>query len=143
MVLNQHNTLSYKRTYVIALGLIVASLCLELNSSASHDGGGEHVAVELVLVAEAEDVEGILSVLQLFVVVDGVNLRLALGDIDVVVDVIRETAHLFQPPLSDTVSIGLEKLVEDVVRPLNLLLLRDTGLLQKIRHNVATGQLST
>merc|ERR1712015_375984 len=37
---------------------------------------------------------------------------------------------------------GLEELVEDMVGSLNLLLLSDTGLLQKIRHNVATSQLT-
>ena len=33
---------------------------------------------------------------------------------------------------------GLEQLVEDVVGPLNLLLLSDSGLLQQVGHNVTT-----
>merc|ERR1712015_293760 len=37
---------------------------------------------------------------------------------------------------------GLEELVEDVVGSLNFLLLSDTRFLQKIRHNVATSQLT-
>ena len=37
---------------------------------------------------EAEDIEGVLSVLKLLVVIDGVDLGLALGDVDVIVDVL-------------------------------------------------------
>ena len=33
---------------------------------------------------------------------------------------------------------GLEQLVEDVVGPLHLLLLSDSGLLQQVGHNVTT-----
>ena len=35
-----------------------------------------------------------------------------------------------------TLTVWLEQLVEDMVRPLNLLLLSDTGLLKQVRHNV-------
>ena len=43
----------------------------------------------------------------------------------------------------DDFTIGLEQLVEDVVGPLHLLLLGDTRLLEQVRHDVATGELST
>ena len=42
-----------------------------------------------------------------------------------------------------TVSIWLEQLVEDVVGPLDLLLLGDTGLLEQVGYNVATTELAT
>merc|ERR1719370_2507462 len=47
-----------------------------------------HVAVELLVGAEAKDVERVLSVLELLVIIDGVDLGLALGDVDVIVDVL-------------------------------------------------------
>ena len=39
-------------------------------------------------------------------------------------------------------TVGLEKLVEDMVRPLHLLLLSNTGLLQQIGDDVATAELA-
>jgi hypothetical protein len=39
--------------------------------------------------------------------------------------------------------MGLQQLVEDVVRPLNLLLLGDTRLLQKVRFNVTTAEFAS
>ena len=48
----------------------------------------KHVAIKLLLHLKAQDIEGILGVLKLFIVINGVNLGLALGDIDVVVDVV-------------------------------------------------------
>ena len=61
--------------------------------------------------------------------------------------------HLFKPYIgnvtfcpqtafADIVSIGLEQLVEDVVGPLHLLLLSDTGLLKQVGHDVATAELT-
>ena len=35
-----------------------------------------------------------------------------------------------------TLTVWLEQLVEDMVRPLNLLLLSDTGLLKQVGHDV-------
>ena len=62
----------------LALSLVVATLGDKLDTTAAHDAGSEHVAVELLLLAESEHVEGVLSVLKLFVVVDRVHLGLAL-----------------------------------------------------------------
>ena len=39
-------------------------------------------------------------------------------------------------------TIWLKQLVEDMVRPLNFLLLSDTGLLKKVGHNVTTTELA-
>ena len=82
-------TFSTFATTSLTTCLVVTTLGLELNATAGHDTGGQHVAVELLLSAEAEHVEGVLSVLKLLVVIDGVDLGLALGDVDVVVDVLR------------------------------------------------------
>ena len=68
----------------LALSLVVATLGDELDTTAAHDAGSEHVAVELLLRRELQDVEGVLGVLQLLVVVDRLDLDLALRDVDVV-----------------------------------------------------------
>ena len=101
-----------------------------------------HVATEFLLWVKAQNVEGILGVEELLVVIDGVDLGLTLGDIDVVVDVIGDEALCTEATLADVVSVGLEQLVEDMVGPLNLLLLSDTGLLEQVGHNVTTAKLS-
>ena len=92
------------RSDVLAFSLVVAALGLELNATAGHDGGGQHVTVELLLRAEAQHIEGVLSVLQLFVVVDGVDLGLALGHVDVVVDVLRHTALSPEASVADAIT---------------------------------------
>merc|ERR1712061_705845 len=69
------------------LGLVVTTLLDVDNTSSSHDTSSQHVAVKLLLGRDAEHIEGVLSVLHLLVVVDGGDSGLALGDIDVVVDV--------------------------------------------------------
>merc|ERR1719336_3389082 len=102
------------RAHLLALGLVIAALGLELNTTKCHDTRSQHVAVPLLLLAESKHIEGVLSVLQLFVVVNGVDLGLALGHVDVVVDVVGQTALLLQT-LSNSVTILLNQLVEDVV----------------------------
>ena len=87
-------------------------------------------------------VEGIFSVEELLIVIDGVDLSLSLGDIDVVVDVAGDETLCTEATLADVVSVWLEQLVEDVVGPLHLLLLSDTGLLEQVGHDVATAKLS-
>ena len=96
-----------------------------------------HVAIEFLLVRETKDVKGVFGVEKLLVVINGVDLGLSLGDVDVVVDVAGDEALGAKSSGADVVTIGLEQLVEDVVGPLNLLLLSDTGLLQQVRDNVA------
>merc|ERR1719204_1498370 len=108
------------------LSLVVTSLGLIDDATAGHDGGGQHVARELLLRVKAHDVEGVLGVEKLLIVIDGVDLGLTLGDIDVVVDVGRHEALGTETSLADAVSVRLEELVEDVVGPLDLLLLGDT-----------------
>merc|ERR1719346_395707 len=102
----------------------------------------QHVAVELLLGREAKNVEGVLSVLQLLVVVNRGHSGLALGDIDVVVDVVGHLALGSQSTLADAVSVRLKQLVEDMVGSLDLLLLSDTRLLQQVGDDVAAGQLT-
>ena len=91
---------------------------------------------------KAKDVEGILSVEKLLIVINGVDLGLSLGDIDVVVDVLGQTTLGLETSIDDTVSERLQQLVEDVVRSLDSLLLRNARLLEEIRHDVAASQLS-
>merc|ERR1719486_364301 len=124
------------------LSLVVWSLGLVDDATAGHDGGGQHVAGELLLRVKAQDVEGVLGVEQLLIVINGVDLSLALGDIDVVVDVGRHEALGTETSLADAVSVRLEQLVEDVVGPLDLLLLGDTGLLKQVGHDVTTAELA-
>merc|ERR1711863_53201 len=124
------------------LSLVVATLGLVNDATASHDTGGEHVAVKLLLRSKAEHVEGILSVEQLLVVIDGVDLSLSLGNVDVVVDVRADEALGTEATLADVITIGLQQLVEDMVGPLDLLLLSDTGLLEQVGHDVATAELA-
>merc|ERR1712213_12124 len=124
------------------LSLVVTALGLVDDATAGHDGGGQHVAGELLLRVKAQDVEGVLGVEQLLIVIDGVDLGLTLGDIDVVVDVGRHKALGTETSLADAVSVRLEQLVEDVVRPLDLLLLGDTGLLEQVGHDVTTAELA-
>ena len=97
-----------------------------------------HVAIEFLLVRKSKHVESVFSVEKLFVVINGVDLGLSLGDVDVVIDVAGDEALGTESSRADVVSIGLEQLVEDMVGPLNLLLLSDTGLLQQIGDNVTT-----
>ena len=74
--------------------------------------------------------------LQVFIVIDGLDLCLALGHVVVVVDVVREETFLLQ--LRDG---GLHHLVKDVVGSLHLLLEGDPGLLQEVGLDIAPGQL--
>merc|ERR1712223_1478297 len=125
------------------LSLVVTSLGLVDDATAGHEGGGQHVARELLLRVKAQDVEGVLGVEKLLIVINGVDLGLTLGDIDVVVDVGRHEALGTETSFADAVSVRLEQLVEDVVGPLDLLLLGDTRLLEQVGHNVTTGELAT
>merc|ERR1719458_236196 len=122
--------------------LVVTALGLVDDAAAGHHTGCQDVAVKLLLWGEEKNIEGILSVEELLIVIDGVDLGLALGDIDVVVDVGTDEALGPETTLADAISIGLEQLVEDMVGPLNLLLLSNTGLLQEIGHNVTTTELA-
>merc|ERR1711936_372056 len=124
------------------LSLVVATLGLVNDATASHDTGGQHVAVKLLLRSKAKHIEGVLSVEQLLVVIDGVDLSLSLGNVDVVVDVRADEALGAEATLADVITIGLEQLVEDMVGPLHLLLLSDTGLLKQVGHDVATTELA-
>merc|ERR1719195_2183612 len=124
------------------LGLVITTLLDVGDASSSHDSGSQHVAVKLLLVRETEDVECILGVLQLLIVINRGDRCLALGDIDVVVDVSGQLALVPQTLGADSVTVGLDQLVEDVVGSLDLLLLSDTRLLKQIGHDVATSQLA-
>ena len=74
------------------LCLVVATLGLINNTTASHHTGGQHVAIKLLLWVKSKDIEGILSVEELLIVINGVDLGLTLGDIDVVIDVSADKA---------------------------------------------------
>ena len=129
-------------TNSLALSLVVAAFGYELYTTAAHDASSEHVAVELLLCRELEDVECVLSVHQLFVVIDGLNLHLALGDVDVVEGISTDATLCTEATLADALSEGLLQLVEDMVGSFHRLLFRDTGLLEQVAHDVATSQLS-
>ena len=112
--------------------LVITTLGLELDATPRHDTGGEHVAVKLLLCRELEDIECVLSVHQLFVVIDGLDLHLALGDVDVVEGISADAALCTKPSFADAFTKRLLQLVEDMVGPLHCLLFRDTGLLEQV-----------
>ena len=64
------------------------------------------------------------------------------GSFDLFKPYIGNVTFCPQTAFADIVSIGLEQLVEDVVRPLHLLLLSDTGLLEQVGHNVTTAKFA-
>merc|ERR1719233_909576 len=51
-------------------------------------------------------------------------------------------AFSFQAAFTNSIPIGLEQLVENVVGPLNFLLFSNTGLFQQVGHNVTTSKLA-
>ena len=84
--------------------MVVATLCLIDDAATGHHTSSQYIAVKLLLRSETEDVEGILSVEELLVVIDGVNLGLSLRDIDVVVDVTADMALSAKTALTDVVA---------------------------------------
>ena len=135
--------LLYRFNAVISnLSLVVATLGLVNDATACHDTSGQHIAIKLLLFSKSKDIEGILSVEKLLVVIDGVDLCLSLRDIDVVVDVRGDEALCTEATGANVVTVRLEQLVEDVVGPLHLLLLSDTGLLEQVGYDVATAELT-
>merc|ERR1719270_722987 len=129
------------RSNMFTLSLVITTLGLELNASKGHNTRCQHVTIPLLLFSKSTNIEGILSVLKLLIVINRVNLSLTLGHIDVVIDVIREAALLLHA-LTNSITILLDELVEDVVGSLNLLLFSNTRLLKQIGDNVATSQLT-
>merc|ERR1719412_967422 len=122
---------------ILILSLIITSLGGVHNFSAGHHTGSNLKTVPGVIFTKSKDIEGIKSVFTLFIVINGGDGGLALGDEAVVVSIGgAETLGLHLGVE------GLEELVEDMVGSLNFLLLSDTGLLQEIRHNVATSQFT-
>merc|ERR1711881_234122 len=121
----------------LILSLIITSLGGVHNFSAGHHTGSNLKAVPGVFFTKSKDIKGIKSVFTLFIVINGGDSGLALGDEGVIVSIGgAETLGLHLRVE------GLEELVEDMVGSLNFLLLSDTGLLQEIGHNIATSQLT-
>ena len=85
-----------------------------------------------------QDVEGVVSELQVLVVIDGRDGGLALADIMVVVDVVGKATGLLQ--IRHRL---LHQLIEDVVGPLHVLLEGDARLLQQVGLDVAARQLAS
>ena len=103
-----------------------------------HDGRNDLVDVESLLFREVQDVEGVMSELQVLVVIDGRDGGLALADIMVVVDVVGKATGLLK-----IWHRLLHQLIEDVVGPLHVLLEGDARLLQQVGLDVAAGQLAS
>jgi len=103
-----------------------------------HDGRHDLVDVEGLLFREVQDVEGVMSELQVLVVIDGRDGGLALADIMVVVDVVGKATGLLK--IRHRL---LHQLIEDVVGPLHVLLEGDARLLQQVGLDVAAGQLAS
>ena len=86
----------------------------------AHDSSCDLVAVPFLLIGETNDVKGAVCVLQLLVVINRSNSHFALRNILIVVDVVGQQAFWLQ--IRDE---RLQKLVENMVRPFNFLLLSD------------------
>jgi len=129
------------RSNSLAFSLVISTLGFEFNTAKGHDSSSQHVAIKLFLFSKSKHLESILSVFKLFIVINRFNLGLSLRHIDIIIDVIAYMAQGLKTS-SNIVSIGLEKLIKDVVGSLNQLLLSDTGLFQQIGHNVTTSQLA-
>ena len=89
------------------------------------------------LCGEAENVEGLISKLHVFLVVDGGHGEFALGHEPVVLDVVAQQALLLQ--VGDSVR---HDVVEGVVATLQRLLVGETGLLEQVDNHVGSGQLT-
>ena len=72
--------------------MIVTALGFIDNATTGHDSSCQNIAIKLLLWVEAQNVEGVLSVKKLLIVINGVDLGLTLGDIDVVIDVSADKA---------------------------------------------------
>ena len=84
--------------------MVVATLCLIDDAATGHHTSSQNIAVKLLVRGKSKDIESILSVEELLVVIDGVNLGLALGDIDIIVDVTADMALSAKTALTDVVS---------------------------------------
>merc|ERR1719490_260846 len=119
---------------------MVGSISVSLHLMMSHlkRRSKEAVAIPFLLVGESNDVKGSICHLQLFIVINRGDSDLTLGNIDVVIDIIsQETFRLHGR------NMRLQQLVEDVVGPLNRLLLGNTGLFQQVGLNVTTAKLTS
>merc|ERR1712198_86365 len=122
----------------IRLSLLLASLLLPLLVAQVGDGDGARVQTTLLLLAEAEGVQGGVSGAHLLGVIHTGDGQHTLGDVEVITGegLVAQQAHV--PVLG--VGIG-HQLVEDVVISLNLELEGDTGLLQKVGLDIGGGDL--
>merc|ERR1712226_92025 len=124
-------------SHVIKFSLIITTLLLELNLTTSHDSSSDLVAIPFLFMTEANTVKGSISVFQLFIVINGSNSDLALRYIGVVIDIISKETLGLHVRYS-----RLQELIEDVVRPLNFLLLSNTRFLKQVGLNVTTTKLA-
>jgi len=67
------------------------------------------------LVIETQDIECIFGIFKFFIVINRRNTCLALRNVDVVVDIVADVAFFSQGLWTNTIPIGLEQLVEDMV----------------------------
>merc|ERR1719422_2856429 len=101
-------------TDFFTFGLVITTLCLEFNSTTGHDTSSKSIASKFLILAESKNVEGILGVFKLFIVINRGNSSFSLGHIDVVIDISADMAEILETT-SNTITVGLDELVEDVV----------------------------
>merc|ERR1719341_1817037 len=102
-----------------------------------HHAGSVPVHIILLLLAEAERHEGLVSELHVLLVVNRGDSELALGDIPVIKDLVGQQALLLE--VGDLIR---HDVVEGVVASLKRLLVSQTRLLKQIDNHVSSGQLS-
>ena len=120
------------------LSLLFTGLLLEGDVSGVHDTGSDLPDGVLLVLVEAENVEGLVGGVQLLVIINRLDLDLTHGAELVVVWVLGDHAHL--------VDLGLvagTDLVEDVETTLGLELEGDTGLLEQIGVDITRGEFTS
>ena len=123
--------------HLTRLSLIITSLLLKVDFTRGHDSRCNLETIPFFLIGKSNDVKGLKSHLQLFIIINWSNRDLTLRDISIVIDVIPQTASGLHFR-----NCWLQQLIENMIRALHKLLLSNTRLFQKVRLNVTSTKFS-
>merc|ERR1711963_30828 len=124
---------------ILDLSLLFLSNWDKVLGHVTHVHHDSSVLVDIVLLflGESKRLEGFMSILHVFLVINGGDSQFTLGDIPVVKDVVgQETLFL------DVRNLVRHDVVEGEVASLKRLLVSKTRLLQQVDNHVSTGQLT-
>merc|ERR1719232_946114 len=97
------------------LSLIITTFLDILNTTAGHNTCSQDIAIKLFPFFKSKDIEGIFCILKLFVIVNGSYGCFTLRDVDVVIDIRADKAFSTESTITNSITIWLEELVEDMV----------------------------